>query len=165
MALLGFQWNVPIVYQAPLHWRGVHPRLSSSVGQLLTSLLSMSRLPAVAFYCVPWRFHLAHVQCSSQLRSWMFVCRYQGLAPFSAAFPCSILSLSERPGFWFWLSGQQEGPFAWESPPGPWAWVVGISTHVFSFFRGGNILWFQLAVPLQWFYVLSRICHCYWQEG
>lgn len=93
----------------------------------------------------------------------------QTVAPFSMAFPCSVLSLSQRPGFWFWLSGQQDGPFAWESPPGPWALGRALShgdvnTCVFLL-RGVNSLWFWLVVPLQWFYILSRICHCYWQEG
>lgn len=147
---------------SPLHWRGVNPQLSFQCWATVDISTQHFQASSCCFLLSSLAFSpgtCAAQESAKDLNVCMQILGLQPVAPFSIEFPCSILSLSERPGFWFWLSGQQDGPLAWESPPGPWALGRALgqwgSQHMcFPSFK----VWISscsclLLVPLQWFYI------------
>lgn len=169
MALLGFQWNVLIVYQAPLHWRGVNPQLSFQCWAAVDISTQHFQASSCCFLLSSLAFSPSTCAAQESAKDLNVCMQILGLLLYRI----SLLHSQPfwRPGFRFWLSGQQDGPFAWEFPPGPWALGralgQGGSQHMcFPSFK----VWISscsclLLVPFQWLYILSRICNCYWQEG
>lgn len=119
MALLGFQWNVQIVYRAPLNWRdSVFPVLCNcwhlysalSYFQLLLSTRSLD-------------FHPARQESAKDLRVCMKILQPPSVTLFFMDFPWPIFSLSESPEHWSWVPSPAKLPLClsvsstrWEVP-------------------------------------------------
>lgn len=127
MTLWGFQGNAQIVYQAPLSWRCMNPKLSFQ--DRATVDISTQLFPDSS-YCFPLcslDFHPAHVHFGSQLRVREFVCKYWGSST-STPFFMESSQFYLQPFWEPWtliltFKPSQTAPFAWVYPP--WSWALG----------------------------------------
>lgn len=104
--------------------------LLSSIRQLLTSLLSSFRFPAVAFHCVPWIF-TQHMCTSGVSQGFQSLYANMGASPYLLHIYSPLMEFSLVCFQLFWepwtltltFKPSMTAPFAWVYPP--WSWAQG----------------------------------------